>query len=70
MAESCDQSMFTYNTLFSKAAGPIFSSLFSAGVGLCCCAWALSSCGDQGILFIELCRLLIVVASLVAEQGL
>ena len=31
---------------------------------------AFSSCGEQRLLFVVLHRLLIVVASLVAEQGL
>ena len=33
-------------------------------------ARAFSSCGEQGLLFIAECRLLIAVASLVAEHGL
>ena len=39
-------------------------------LGLCCCAQAFSSCGEQGLLFIVVRRLLIVAASLVAEHGL
>ena len=34
------------------------------------CVRAFSSCGEQGLLFIAVRRLLIAVASLVAEQGL
>ena len=41
-----------------------------AALGLCCCVWAFSSCGERGLLFIVVCGLLIVVASLVAEHGL
>ena len=37
--------------------------------GLCCCAWAFSSCGEQGLLFVVRV-LLIAVASLVVEHGL
>ena len=37
-------------------------------VGLRCCAWAFSSCGERGLLLIGVCRLLTAVASLV-EQG-
>ena len=37
---------------------------------LCCCAWAFSSCGERGLLFIAVRGLLIAVASLVAEHGL
>ena len=36
--------------------------LFLAALGLCCCAWAFSSCGEQGLLFVVVCRLLIAVA--------
>ena len=41
-----------------------------AVLGLCCCVWAFSSCGERGLLFIAVHRLLIVVASLVVEHGL
>ena len=44
--------------------------VFIAVLGLCCCLQTFSSCSDQGLLFVEVRRLLIVVASLVAEQGL
>ena len=44
--------------------------LFLAALGLCCRAWAFSSCGERGLLFLALRGLLIVVASLVAEHGL
>ena len=45
-------------------------NLFLAVLGLCCCAWAFSSCGEQGLLFVAVCGLLIAVASLVAEHRL
>ena len=48
----------------------LFIYLFLAALGLCCCAQAFSSCGEQGLLFIVVRRLLTVVASLVAEHGL
>ena len=32
--------------------------------GLCCCAWAFSSCGESGLLSVAVCGLLIAVASL------
>ena len=41
-----------------------------AVLGLHCCAWAFSSCGEWGLLFIVVRGLLIVVASLVVEHGL
>ena len=44
--------------------------LFLAVLCLHCCAWAFSSCSTQGLLFIAVHRLLIVVASLVVEHGL
>ena len=39
-------------------------------LGLCCCVRAFSSCGEQGLLFVVVRRLLIAVASLVAEWAL
>ena len=45
-------------------------NLFLAVLGLRCCAWAFSSCGKQGLLFVAVCGLLTAVASLVAEHGL
>ena len=48
----------------------LFIYLFLAALGLRCCARAFSSCGEQGLLFVAVCRLLIVVASLVADHGL
>ena len=39
-----------------------------AALGLRCCAQAFSSCGEQGLLFVAMCGLLIAVASLVAEH--
>ena len=44
--------------------------LFLAALGLSCCLRAFSSCGEQGLLFIAVRVLLIVVASLVVEHGL
>ena len=44
--------------------------LFWAALGLHCCVWAFSSCGEWGLLFVAVRRLLIAVASLVAEHGL
>ena len=38
--------------------------LFFAALSLRCCMRAFSSCGEQGLLFIAVCVLLIVVASL------
>ena len=38
--------------------------LFLAALGLCCCAWAFSRCGEWWLLFVAVHGLLIVVASL------
>ena len=48
----------------------LFIYLFMSALGLRCCAWAFSSCSGQGLFFVAMCRLLIAVASLVAEHGL
>ena len=47
-----------------------FIYLFLAAMGLRCCAWAFSSRGEQGPLFVAVRRPLIAVASLVAEHRL
>ena len=41
-----------------------------AALGVRCRVRAFSSCGEQGLLFIAVRRLLIAVAFLVAEHGL
>ena len=43
---------------------------FLAGLCLRCYAWAFSSCGEQGLRFVAVLGLLIVVASLVVEHRL
>ena len=48
----------------------LFIYLFLAALGHRCCAWAFSSCSEQGLLFIAVRGLLIEVASLVAEHKL
>ena len=44
--------------------------IWGALVSLCCCMWAFSSCGQWGLLLVAVPRLLIAVASLVAEHRL
>ena len=44
--------------------------IFLAVLGLHCCTRAFSSCVERGLLFVVVCRLLIAVASLIAEHGL
>ena len=58
-------SPFKKNTSFFS-----FFILFLTALGLCHCMLAFSSCGDQGLLFVAVHRLPIVVASLVAEHRL
>ena len=48
----------------------LFIYLFLAALGLCCCVRAFSSCGEWGLFFVEVRRLLIAMASLVAEHRL
>ena len=56
---------------YGSSIGVSFFFFFFFGVlGLCCCTRAFSSCGEWGLLFIVVRRLLTVVASLVAEHGL
>ena len=38
-------------------------------LGVCCCTWAFSSCGERGLLFVAVHGLFTAVASLVAEHG-
>ena len=47
-----------------------FFILLLAVLGLRCCAWAFSTCGEWGLLFVEVHWLLTAVASLVMEHGL
>ena len=48
----------------------LFTYLFLAVLGLCCCTQALSSFSKWGLLFVAVHGLLIAVASLVANHGL
>ena len=48
----------------------LYFILFLAVLGLRCCVQAFSSCGERGLLFVVVRRLLIAVAFLVAECGL
>ena len=51
--------MFSFFFFFNK-----FIYLFLVVLGLHCCARAFSSCGEWGLLFVEVRGLLIAVASL------
>ena len=39
-----------------------FIYLFLAALGLHCCVWVFSSCGEWGLLFVVVCGLLIALA--------
>ena len=47
----------------------VFIYLFLAALGLCCCTWASSSCGERGLLFVVVHRLLIAVALFLQSTG-
>ena len=47
----------------------LFIYLFLAALGLRCYARIFSSCGERGLPFVVVRRLLVAVASLVAEHG-
>ena len=48
----------------------VFWGVFLAMLGLPCCVWAFSTCGEWELIFIAVRGLLIMLASLVAEHGL
>ena len=57
-------------TLFLFVFNLFFIYLFLAVLGLRCCMWTFSSCGERGLLFVPERGLLIAVASLVGEHRL
>ena len=63
--------IYTSSSLKNKYIGikDILLFFILAALGLHCCTWAFSSCGERGLLFIAVHRFLIVVASLVVEHG-
>ena len=63
--ESCSEKL-----LCSFFFSFIYFYLFLAALGLGCCAWAFSSFGERGLLFIAVHGLLIAMASLVTEHRL
>ena len=68
MAKGCSAKGVLEKFFFFKLF--IYLFIFLAALGLCCCVRAFSSWGELGLLFVVVCRLLIAVASLVAEHGL
>ena len=70
MEHAVSESTLSAPILFSVySAFFFFLNLFLAALGLRCCAWAFSSCGEWGLLFIAVRGLLTAVASLVAKHG-
>ena len=65
-AHICLETIFVF--LFCRM--DFFFFFFLAALGLRCCTWGFSSCGERGLLFVAVCSLLIMVASLTAEHGL
>ena len=59
-----DSLSITYYITYYGVVPPLFF------FGLHCCVQAFSSYGERALLFVVVCELLIVVASLVAEHGL
>ena len=57
--------MLTLNSI-NEDAGLIY--FFLASLGLRCCMWAFSSCGEQGFLFVAVHGLLTAVASLLLQS--
>ena len=53
-----------FRSYFFYRVTDLFIYLFLAALGLRCCVRAFSSCGERGLLFVVVHRLLIVVASL------
>ena len=45
-------------------------NLFLAALGLRCCQRAFSNCGERGLLFVAVRRLLTAVSSFVVDHGL
>ena len=60
LSDLYDFHLSAYSDLFLKL---FFICLFLAALGLHCCASAFTSCGERGLLFVEVRGLLIVVAS-------
>ena len=58
-----DELFFFYKFIY-------FIYLFLVVLGLRCWAWAFSGCSERGLLSVAVHRLLIAVASLVAEHRL
>ena len=63
----CSHHVFSFFVCFYFI---LFIYVFLVVLGLRCCAWAFSSCGERGPLFVAVHGPLIVMASLVAEHRL
>ena len=72
--EKCDffysKSQVTKLEVYIVLFFPFLVYLFLAVLGLRCCTWGFSNCGEQGLLFVAVCGLLTAVASPAAEHRL
>ena len=66
--QQSDSVIYIYSLSYSFPL--CFFLVFLAALGLHCCARGFSSCGERELLFVAVHRLLIVVASVVAEHRL
>ena len=66
-ASSYTTLVFFFFTFFSKS---FIYYLVLPALGLCCCAWAFSSCGERELLFVLVHRLLTASGLSVAKLGL
>ena len=55
------QQLQFFSEFFKKNEFIYLFNLFLAELGLCCCTRAFSSCGEQGLLFLAVRGLLVVV---------
>ena len=62
----CQMTQLAFIYFFNKS---IYLFILAA-LGLRCCTWAFSSCGERGLLFVVVRGLLIAVASLAAQRVL
>ena len=68
--EMSTQFICSLKSFFNSFIFCMFIYLFFPVLGLHCCAWDFSSCGEQELLLVVVCGLLIAVASLVVEHRL
>ena len=64
-----NESLASLSFIFFNKFIYLFIYLFLAALGLHCCARAFSICGERGLLFVAVRRLLIAVVSLAVDHG-